>query len=167
VRQELRTLRIDDGCAICTYGNLFVTVLSTASTMSRLRDIRRPAADHHGRWPGDVRSMNVVESTSVIVSRMTDEVRAESAALTKDFSSNATAFVVEGGGFSAAAVRALLAGFYFVARPKSPHRIEATVEAGADWLLRRTPTSTVPMTTDEVLAAVDAARRELRRGAAA
>lgn len=146
-------------------GNAFVNVFSTPSSMARLRMLKPVAAEHHARWPGDVRAMIVI-AEGVAVQRMSEEARAESAAMTRDYPARATSLVIHGTGFGAAATRAMIAGFYFVARTgigrtAPPHRVDADVATGAEWLLRATASSPCRLTIEELVHGVEEGWRTL------
>lgn len=153
-------LLIDDGCTIAMQGNAFVAFTGTASTMARLREIRRYAAQHTNRWKNDTRSVSVI--LPGIPMTVSEEVRAEVAALTKEFSSLATAMVIEGDGFAPATMRTLMAGIYLIVRPKNPHKIFSQCDDAVRWLLATTATtSKVPMTPQELEGAIVGARMKL------
>ena len=91
-------------------------------------------------------------------------MRDETAAITRDYPSIAAAIVIEGAGFRAAAVRAVVAAIYLVSRSPYPHRIVESVEDGARWLRQLAERAGhARVTPGEIVEAVAAARAELHR----
>jgi len=75
----------------------------------------------------------IIEETSKLPS---GEARRRMAQLLRDYESYivASCIAMEGAGFRAAAVRSVLTGISFVARPKCPHGVFASVGAACEWL---------------------------------
>lgn len=68
------------------------------------------------------------------------------------------AIAVEGTGFGAAAVRAIVSGMYIVTRPTYPVKIFASVAESSDWLVENWKAGAKPLST-EIVAAVAALRK--------
>jgi hypothetical protein len=145
---------------IATHRDVFINVLRDVATMDFMREVRRVMRHHSPAWKGETRSVTVVESTNVAA--VSDEVRAETVAVTKEFTSLAAVVVIEGSGFAAAMVRTLIAGIYAVQRQPYPYKIAGTVPEGARWLLDKTADrARAAVSASELIAAVETARRAL------
>jgi hypothetical protein len=151
----------DAGCAVATRGNLFVNVMREAQTLERLREVRRHIERHVAAWGEHTISISVLEPGAT--AQAPREVRDETAAITRDYRSIAAAIVIEGSGFRAAAVRAVVAAIYLVSRSPYPHRIVESVDDGARWLRQMAERAGhARVGAVEIVEAVAAARAELR-----
>ncbi|HZS41711.1 MAG TPA: hypothetical protein VFF06_33000 [Polyangia bacterium] len=152
----------DTGCAIATRGNLFVNVMREAQTLERLREVRRHIERHVAAWGTNTISISVLEPGATAAAPK--EVRDETAAITRDYGSIAAAIVIEGSGFRAAAVRAVVAAIYLVSHSPYPHKIVESVDDGARWLRQMAERAgQARVGALEIVDAVAAARAELRR----
>lgn len=138
--------------------DVFIAVLREASTLESLRDLRRGATRHHARWKGRGRSLTVIEPQEMRLF-VPEPIRRESAALTADFPSLATAIVIEGDGFAVAAMRSFVAGIYLVSAGDAPHRIFGDVPDAARWLAKASG-SALPVPGD-VVGAVERTRASI------
>jgi hypothetical protein len=154
----------DEVCAIAIVGDVFITVLHLPSTLESMRAIRRVATRHAQVWKGTSRSMTVIEPRA-IVANTSEEVRTETAAMTRDFTTAANAVVVEGSGFGVAAVRTLLAGVYLVQRVPYPYKIVSTPAEGVRWLLDKTPQFGATVTSADLIDTIERARIARSAGA--
>ncbi len=163
---ETKVLYADAGTAVAVCGNVFVNVMREAQTLARLRELRRHIERHVQRWGADTLSISVLEPGAT--AETPKDVRDETAAITRDYPSIAAAIVIEGSGFRAAAIRAVLATIYLVSRSPYPHRIVDSVFAGARWLVEQaTRRELAHVTAADIEAAVATARAALHARPAA
>jgi hypothetical protein len=132
---ETKVLYADAGNAVAVCGNVFVNVMREAQTLERLRELRRHIERHVARWGDRTLSISVLEPGAT--AETPKDVRDETAAITREYPSIAAAIVIEGKGFRAAAIRAVLAAIYLVSRSPYPHRIVDSVLFGARWLVEQ------------------------------
>jgi len=124
-------LYADTGLVIGAHGNVLITVLTEASTMERLRELRRHVEQFRRRWPGANCGLTVLTAGAIVIETRAD-VREESQAITRDNPSPGSSVVIEGRGFGAGAIRAFLSGIFLVTRARST--IHGSVAEGASWL---------------------------------
>jgi hypothetical protein len=152
----------DEGCAIATCGNVFVNVMREAQTLPRLRELRRHIVRHVAVWGANTISISVLEPGAT--ANTPKEVRDETAAITRDYQSIAAAIVIEGSGFRAAALRAVVAAIYLVSHSPYPHKIVETVFDGARWLVEQAGRAGQRhVSAADIAAAVSVARAALVR----
>ena len=157
---ELAIVFADDGIAIASYGATTITVLAEPSTLPRLARLRRHLEKHRDAHPDGTYSITVL-GPDALVHVVPSEIREESTAIARDFPSAGSTIVVEGTGFTAAAIRAFLTGLFLVSRTRS--QIHSTVAEAAEWLARRVaPTGGDPLEARDVAAAVEQARAAIR-----
>jgi hypothetical protein len=132
---ETKVLYADTGNAVAVCGNVFVNVMREAQTLERLRELRRHIERHVARWGDRTLSISVLEPGAT--AETPKDVRDETAAITREYPSIAAVIVIEGKGFRAAAIRAVLAAIYLVSRSPYPHRIVDSVFFGARWLVEQ------------------------------
>lgn len=97
---------------------------------------------------------------------MDADAREAAAEVTRAFDRSllAQATVIEGTGFQAAAVRAVVTGLDVMSRTTGPKKTFATLEPAVAWCLARRPESVRATSPAEVIAAIAAARAALERG---
>ena len=146
--------------AIGSVGNVFINVIRKPATVQMIRETRRQVQRHFRRWNQQCVALSVLEPTAA--QAVPREVRDESAALTAEFKSLAAATVIEGSGFRAAATRTAIAGMFLLARPGYPHKVFASLSEGAGWVIETgSRAAPIAATSDDILRAVEAARRAL------
>jgi hypothetical protein len=77
------------------------------------------------------------------------------------------AYVVEGRGFGAAAMRSALSLISLAARYPFPQKVFATVAEGQDWIVSRTPEGAPGIMSNGLILVADRMRAEVRRLATA
>jgi hypothetical protein len=149
----------DEGIAIASFHSVTITVLAEPSTPSRLAHLRRHLERHRQGHPEGTYSLTVLGPGSMVVS-VPAEIREESTRIARDFPSRGSTIVVEGSGFAGAAIRAFLSGLFLVARNRS--QIHATVPEAASWLAPKLPRQDPPLSTLDLVDAVEASRASIR-----
>jgi hypothetical protein len=148
-------IRFSDGSVtLASDRNASVTVIRDPITMDQLRSLRRVVAALQKEHGTDRVSLAVVEPAAMVTP--SEEVRAEAAAIPRDLPTVLDATVLEGQGFRAAAVRAVMHGITLVTGRRSSRRTFATVEEAVESIVA---TGRVHLTRAQLLALVDEARR--------
>lgn len=131
------------------------------ATLEMLRETRRQVQRHFRRCNNVSVALSVLEPGAA--QSVPREVREEGAALTAEFKSLASATVIEGTGFRAAATRTAITTMYFLAKPPFPHKVFGDLSAGASWVLEiGSQSAPLGATVEDVMRAVGVVRRALR-----
>ncbi len=147
-------IRFSDGSVtLASHRNASVTVIRDPITMDQLRSLRRVVAELQKEHGTDRVSLAVVEPAAMAMP--SDEVRAEATAIPRDLPTVLDATVLEGQGFRAAAVRAVMHGITLVTGRRSSRRTFATVEEAVESIVA---TGRVLLTRAQLLALVAEAR---------
>jgi hypothetical protein len=152
-------LHANEGLAVGNLNGIYINVVRKPSNLADLSHIRRTLEGHFKRYQ-KIGSIAVIEPHAA--QSPEKEVREATSALTRDFQSLAAAIVIEGDGFRAAASRTLIATIYLVARPAYPHKICATVDDGANWLLGLIKPNPFGVSPAEVSRSVEQVRAAIR-----
>jgi hypothetical protein len=149
----------DDGVALVTRGNVSVCLLSAPVTLAQLHQLRRESGRLQQRFGFARVTLTVLEPTAMVAPD--DAVRAEGAALARDYPSAVHATVFEGTGFRTAAVRAIISGFQLFSTSPGKRRTFDSVEAMLSWIVK---TGHAPeLSYSELEALVAHARAALRK----
>jgi hypothetical protein len=148
----------DPGLTLLTRGNVSVCLLREALTSAKLQELRNVSARVHQRLGAGRINLSVIEPRAML--QVPDEVRTQSAELIREFPGALEVTILEGGGFRAAAVRAILNGMALLSAGRG-RRVFDTVAAAAEWLganghLRG-------LTGPELVALIEQARATTRR----
>lgn len=146
--------------ALASCGNVFVTVLRAPMTIEAVEPLRRESLRMSQRFAGKCVSLAIIEPTAA--SPASPEVREATASFARESHVMAAAIVIEGSGFRPAATRTLVAGMYLVTKKSYPHKIVATAEEGAAWLVGHLAAAGFAQSASEIVAAADAARAAIR-----
>src|SRR2546430_10079671 len=105
----------DGGFALATHGNAFISIWKEPSTLERLGVVRRSEQELTDRSPRGIVVLTVLLHSAYNVP---PEVREEASRVARHFAATtrAHAYVIEGGGFRAAAMRAVIAGIVALSR---------------------------------------------------
>jgi hypothetical protein len=114
-----------------TRANISVCVLRQPLDADRLQALRTVSARVHQRLGADRVNLSVIEPQAML--HVSDDVRAKSAALIREFPGALEVTILEGGGFRSAAIRAILSGMALLSVGRG-RRIFDTVPAAAQWL---------------------------------
>jgi hypothetical protein len=150
----------DVGQALGSCGNVFVTVLRQPMTIEAVEPLKRESNKMSQRFGGKFVSLAIIEPTAS--SSPSPEVREATASFARESNILAAAIVIEGTGFRPATTRTLVAGMYLVIKKSYPHKILATPEEGAVWLVERLVASGVNTSATEIIAAAAATRAAIR-----
>jgi hypothetical protein len=143
----------DAGATFANAANMSVFVFRAPMTVALLRALRQEVARLHQQYGGERASITIIESGAMV--SPDDTVRTEAAALQRDFSSALDATVLEGSGFRAAAVRAVMSGLLLLSGRSSMRRTYASLDAALEAVLA---TGLVTLSRPELLALVAEAR---------
>ena len=147
----------DRGVTLASSANMSVVVFRAPPiTVPQLRAVRQEIARIHKQYGTDRASIAIVESAAMV--SPDDAVRAEAAALARDLSSMLDATVLEGGGFRAAAVRAVMSGLSLLGGRSPTRRTFGNVDAALDAVVA---TGRVTLSRPELLALVAEARNTI------
>jgi hypothetical protein len=126
------TLRwADSGMAVSVSDRTLVTVLREPMTLPRLVQMGGASRDLAALYPHEIVSVFVLEPSAH--GSVPADVRGEAGALMKSLPLLCAPIVVEGRGFGAAAIRALIAGLALVSRPRYRQKVFDTTDHAADW----------------------------------
>jgi hypothetical protein len=134
-------------------GGVSVVVFRGPPQLAQLQALRKEISALHRQYGVERASIAIVETAAMV--SPDDAVRAEAAALARDVSSRLDATVLEGGGFRAAAVRAVMNGLALLGGRSSSRRTYSSLDAALDDLLAL---DCVKLSRDEILALVAEAR---------
>ncbi len=146
--------------ALASSGHVFVTVLREPMTIEAVEPLRRESFRTSQRCGGKCATLAIIEPTAA--SPASAEVREATAAFARETDIMAAAIVIEGSGFRPAATRTLIAGMYLVTRKSYAHKIVATVEEGAAWLVAQLAGAGITQPAEDIVAAAEAARAAIR-----
>lgn len=150
----------DDGLAVSALDNVTILVFARESSRMRLRTIRRHCEAHAARHGDRTAAITVVEPAAMSAP---DEVREESANLTRDYPCVATATVLEGSGFKVVAARAVMTGIFLLAR-KTGNKLFSTVPEATEWVSRTMAGAQLRVSSAaDLAAAVEETRRAIKR----
>jgi hypothetical protein len=149
----------DDGVALVTRSNVSVCVLSAPLTLAKLHELRRESSRLQQRFGFARVTLTVLEPPAMVPPD--DAVRAEGAAMVRDYPSEINATAFEGTGFRTAAVRAILNGFALFSQSPGTRRTFDSVEAMLSWVVENGHAPA--LSHSELLALVAHARAALRR----
>jgi hypothetical protein len=152
----------DDVQAIGGVGNVLVSLTRYHQDMDRLRALRKAIATHFKRWPGGVATITVLEQTAYSTLLSKDE-RQEINQLAIDYVSRGVGLVIEGSGFRAAAVRAMLSAVYLVTRVTYPRKIFDRLHEASSWVTK-SASAGAPGSVDavDIENAVEVVRKAIR-----
>jgi hypothetical protein len=150
----------DSRQALASCGNVFVTVLREPMTIEAVEPLKRESSKMSQRCGGKCVSLAIIEPTAATAA--STEVREATAAFARDSNILAAAIVIEGSGFRPAATRTLVAGMYLVTKKSYPHKIVATPEEGAVWLVEQLAASGVNASASDIVAAAVTTRAAIR-----
>jgi hypothetical protein len=142
------------GYALATCGHAFVSVWSRPSTLDSLAAVAQCEEALTGDSPEGIVVLTVIAGTAFSIG-IREREEAQRLARHFDKTTVAEAYVIEGEGFRAAAMRAMLAGLQLLARTSHPVRVFADVPGAVEWLgVRARP----PIAPEELSATVRQAR---------
>jgi hypothetical protein len=166
VGASLRSLRYDEampvlahatGYALATCGHAFVSVWAQPSTLDSLSALQQVEDALALDAPDGIVVLTVITGDAFSIGGP-ERVEAQRLARRFDKITRAEAYVIEGEGFRAAAMRAVLAGVQLLARISHPTRVFADVPSAVEWLgVQARP----PIAPDELTATVRQARAAL------
>jgi len=124
----------DRGLALATTGNAFISVWREPSTLERLQQVRRVEQELVDRCKDGIIVLTVLTDSSAATRAGEPE---EASKLAKHFAptTRAHAYVIEGTGFRAAALRAVIAGVNALFRPGHPTRVFDGADQAIRWLV--------------------------------
>lgn len=123
----------DRGLALATVGNAFISVWKEPSTLERLERVRRVEQALVDRCADGIVVLTVMTDSSAATKAGEPEAASK---LAKHFAptTRAHAYVIEGSGFRAAALRAVIAGVNAISRPGHPTRVFDAASEAIRWL---------------------------------
>jgi hypothetical protein len=119
---------------IATWRDVFFEMWTQTGGVDDVRTLHRKHAEFLQQHDGQVAAVSVIQIPSL--KSIGDDVRAEvKARLTtiRDRTS-ASLTVLESTGFTASVIRSLIGGLILFARTPYPHKVEDSVDRGANWL---------------------------------
>ncbi|MGH7437938.1 MAG: hypothetical protein ACRENE_19840 [Polyangiaceae bacterium] len=146
---------------LATWQDLVLAVWCGDTTMAGVRDGQRIFDEHAARSPSGVLLLTVVEEQAPMPD---SEARAGLGRLLKNGAGRTrrSAVVYEGAGFRAATVRSVVTGITALSKPPFPHKIFATVEQAAGFLVEGELTTTRSQITTVVTDVRDRHRAALK-----
>lgn len=139
--------------------NVLITVWRRTATVERLRKVAPCQRDFMRRYPGGFTLLSIVEPEGRDFSA---ESRAEAAKLGRETHAyiRGQAYVIEGRGFMAAAVRSIVSGTMLLTRFQAPQKVFDGVGEAGPWLVKLAqPHSAEPLAHAKLLADSAVARR--------
>jgi hypothetical protein len=123
----------DRGLALATAGDAFISVWREPSTLARLERLRQIEQALVDRCKGGIVVLTVMIDSSAATKAGEPEAASK---LAKHFAptTRAHAYVIEGSGFRAAALRAVIAGVNAISRPGHPTRVFDRATDAIEWL---------------------------------
>jgi hypothetical protein len=149
----------DDGLAFVTRANVSACILTAPIRIAQLRELRRESERLQQRYGFARVSLTVLDAAAMVAPD--DEVRAEGAAMARDFPSAVEATAFEGGGFRTAAVRAIINGFALFSKTRSKRCTFDSVDAMLSWIVKNGHAPA--LSQGELLALIAQARAAIRR----
>jgi len=154
----------DDRIALASCGAVYISLLRKPLTLDGIVRMSRESKRMFELYRGKCVSLAVIEPSAAAAA--TAEVREKSAELARAHPILGAAIVIEGTGFRPAATRTLVAGLYLVTKKEYPHKIVATVEEGAAWLVEQLAAAGVTVRAADITDAAVTTRAAIRDDAA-
>lgn len=142
------------GRAIGTYRNILLLVCAEPINLAELQDTERSIRKLGERHPSGIGVLMLLNKMSKMYVLPDEERRLVANLLKTGPRIHGAANVYRDTGFAAAVLRGMLTGLTLIARTPVPISLLGSVEAGAEWLLRRLPDDSERPTTAELVAAM-------------
>jgi hypothetical protein len=149
----------DPGFALAQCRHAFVSVWTQPSTIDSLSAVRQCEESLAREAPDGLVVLTVMTGTAFAIGTRERE-EAQRLAQRFDKTTQAAAYVIEGSGFRAAAMRAVLAGLQLLARTSHPVRVFSDVPTAVEWLGGR---ARPPIAPDDLADTVEQARAAIGR----
>jgi hypothetical protein len=148
----------DQGYAIATCGNVFISVWKEPSTLDRLDHVRACEQKLVDQSPGGIVVLTVLMDTSF---KVDSNVRDKAAGIARQFAAvtRAHAYVIEGSGFRTAAMRAVIAGINTFVRTGHPVKVFSDQASAVGWLATQSGQALDVAQLDEAIAGARSALR--------